>query len=164
MSECLKNKFNWRNKICVYYLNKNNKDVEYITFQNAITEVPELICKSKDYYYDQLVTILTDPKTNCKIHWFQLINMPTPKLKTFYNGKKVPLIPPLLINDKPESDVLRKTYHFNNFFASKCTPLKNDSVLPIFLNVTQKLDSLNLILQMIKYWIFLGLLSFWQGS
>ena len=50
-------------------------------------------------------------------------------LKTFYNEKKVPLTPPLVINNKLEPDFKRKADHFN-FFASKCTPLKNNSVLP----------------------------------
>ena len=48
-------------------------------------------------------------------------------LKTFCNGKKVPIIPPLLINDKLISDFEVKANHFNNFFASKCTPLDNSS-------------------------------------
>ena len=48
-------------------------------------------------------------------------------LKTFYNAKKVPIFPPLLINDKLISDFEVKANHFNNFFASKCTPLDNSS-------------------------------------
>ena len=82
----------------------------------------ELVCKSKDDYHKQLARKLTNPKTSSKTYWSIL--------KTFYNGKKVPLIPPLVINNKLESDFKRKADHFNNFFASKCTLLKNDSVLP----------------------------------
>ena len=48
-------------------------------------------------------------------------------LKTFYNGKKVPIISPLLINDKLISDFEVKANHFNNFFASQCTPLDDSS-------------------------------------
>ena len=47
---------------------------------------------------------------NMSIYW--------PILKTFYNGKKVPIFPPLLINDKLISDFEVKASHFNNFFAS----------------------------------------------
>ena len=50
-------------------------------------------------------------------------------MKIFYNGKKIPLILPLL-NDKLESDFGKKETHFNEFFASKCTPLNNRSTLP----------------------------------
>ena len=39
-------------------------------------------------------------------------------LKTFYNAKKVPIFPPLLINDKLISDFEVKASYFNNFFAS----------------------------------------------
>ena len=51
-------------------------------------------------------------------------------LKTFYNGKKIPIIPPLLIDDKFVTDIQMKANIFNKFFADKCTPLKNNSVLP----------------------------------
>ena len=51
-------------------------------------------------------------------------------MKTFYNGKKIPLIPPLLVNDKLESEFRKKANHFNEFFPSKCTPLNNGSTLP----------------------------------
>ena len=41
----------------------------------------------------------------------------------------MPIIPPLLINNKLESDFKTKANYFNSFFASKCTPLINNSVL-----------------------------------
>ena len=54
-------------------------------------------------------------------------------LKSFYNEKKVPLIPTQVISNKLEPDFKRKADYFNKFFASKCTPLKTDSVLPTLL-------------------------------
>ena len=39
-------------------------------------------------------------------------------LRSFYNDRKVPLIPPLLIDDKCVTDIQTKTNIFNNFFAS----------------------------------------------
>ena len=51
-------------------------------------------------------------------------------LKTFYNDKKILLIPPLLVADKFVNDTKTKADIFNNFFAEQCTPLKNDSKLP----------------------------------
>ena len=85
----------------------------------------ELVCTSKDDYRKQLARKLTNPKTSSKTY--------CSILKTFYNGKKVPLIPPVVINNKLEPDFKRKADHFNKFSASKCTPLKNDSVLPTLL-------------------------------
>ena len=65
-------------------------------------------------------------------------------MKTFYNGRKIPIIPPLLINDKLETDFKKKA-HFNVFFASKCTPLINNSVLPDSVDYvsTARLSSIN---------------------
>ena len=88
----------------------------------------ELVCKSKDYYHKHLARKLTNPKTSSKTYWSIL--------KTFYNGKKVPLILPLVINNKLEPDFKRKPDHFNKLFSSKCTLLKNDSVLHTLLGIT----------------------------
>ena len=104
---------------------EKNESVDYITLQNVIAEVSELVCKTKDDYYKQLARKLTNPKTSCKTYWSTL--------KAFYNGWKVPLIPLLVINNKLEADFKRKSDHFSNFFDSKCTPLKNDRVLATLL-------------------------------
>ena len=66
-------------------------------------------------------------------------------LKTFYNNKKIPQIPPLLEDDKFVTDMKTKADIFNKFFAEQCTPLKNDSKLPsnqIYLTQS-RLGSLN---------------------
>ena len=51
-------------------------------------------------------------------------------LKTFYNDKKIRLIPPLLVDHKFVNGTKTKADIFNNFFAEQYTPLKNDSKLP----------------------------------
>ena len=51
-------------------------------------------------------------------------------LKTFYDDKKIPLIPPPLIEKKFATDTRRKANILNKFFAEQCTPFKNGSVLP----------------------------------
>ena len=48
----------------------------------------------------------------------------------FYNSKKNPLIPPLLINDKFVTDIKTKANILNNLFLGQCTSLKNDSAFP----------------------------------
>ena len=55
-------------------------------------------------------------------------------MKRFFNGKKVPIFPPLLINNKLESDFKIKANHFDSFFASKCASLINNSTIPNSLN------------------------------
>ena len=115
MSEYLKNKTKWHSKICAEYLYET-ESVDYIKLQNVIATVSELVWKSKDDYNKQLARKLSKPKTSSITYW--------PILKTFYNGKKVPLIPPLITHNTLEPDFKRKADHIHNFFASKCTPLK----------------------------------------
>ena len=50
--------------------------------------------------------------------------------KTFYYGKKLPIISPLLINNKLISDSKVKANYFNGFFAFQCTPLNKNSKTP----------------------------------
>ena len=64
-----------------------------------------------------------DPHTSAKSYWSIL--------KTLYNGKKIPLIPPILIKNKLISNFKEKVNHFNIFFASQCTPVPNDSTVPL---------------------------------
>ena len=57
-------------------------------------------------------------QVNAKMYWSVL--------KTFFNGKKVPIIRLLLINNKV-SDFEVKANYFNGFSASQCTSLNNRS-------------------------------------
>ena len=81
-----------------------------------------ILLKQKDDYHCQLSDKLTDPKTSAKAYWSIL--------KTLYNGKKISLIPPILVNNKLISNFKEKANHFNAFFASQCTPVSNDNALP----------------------------------
>ena len=105
--------------------------------QQAISEVSDLIYEKKNDYYNALAKKLSDPKTSSKTYWSIL--------KTFYNTKKVPIIPPILIENKLETDSLKKANYFNKFFASKCTPLSNSSSLPssLDLETEARLTSIN---------------------
>ena len=82
------------------YLKHGKRNCDYIELQRSIEEVSEDISKSKEQYYDYLAKKLNNPKTSPKTYWAIM--------KTFHNGKKIPLIPPLLINDKLESDFEKK--------------------------------------------------------
>ena len=65
-------------------------------------------------------------------------------MKTFVNGSKIPLIPLLLVDNKLVTDFLDKTNLFNNFFAKQCTPISNDSTIPVSINFVtrERLSSL----------------------
>ena len=59
--------------------------------------------------------------------------------------KYIPLIPPLLVNNKIVSDFTEKANLFNDFFATQCTPLSNNSILPsaISFKTQSRLSSIN---------------------
>ena len=65
---------------------------------------------------------LNNPLLQAKTYWSIL--------KSFYNDRKVPLIPPLLIVDKFVTDIQTKINISNKFFADQCQPLNNASDLP----------------------------------
>ena len=50
--------------------------------------------------------------------------------KILVNGKKIPIIPPLLVNDNFITNFLEKANLFNEFFSKQCQPLQNNSTLP----------------------------------
>ena len=90
--------------------------------ESSIAELNYLISYTKDLYYENLTKKLNNPFLQAKTYWSIL--------KLFYNDRKVPLVPPLLIDDKFVTDIQTKTSIFNNFFADQCQPLNNASDLP----------------------------------
>ena len=73
-------------------------------------EISNLITKSKEKYYQRINAKLNDPSLNDKTYWSIL--------KTFYNGKKVPIIPPLF------------NKFVTDFQEKQCSPIPSSSVLP----------------------------------
>ena len=122
MTNYLKHKIHCKNSLYLKYLKHGKTNYNYIEHQRSIEEVSEDISKSKEHYYDCLAKKLNNPTTSPNTYWTIM--------KTFYNDKKNPLIPLLLINDKLECDFGEKANHFNKFFGSKCTPLNSGSTLP----------------------------------
>ena len=109
----------------------------FLKLQNAISEVSETIAERKDEYHFKLSRKLNNPKASAKTYWSIL--------KTFYNGRKIPLIPPLLINDQLISDFKVKANHFNAFFSMQCTPLVNGSQIPdaVSFETNERLSSID---------------------
>ena len=73
------------------------------------------------------------------MYWFLLI--------TFCSGKKVPIISPLLINNKLISDFELKADYFIDFFESQCMPLNNDSKIPETQSYVTSTSGLTLIFE-----------------
>ena len=122
MNETIKSKIKIKNKIFKQYIQNGRFASDFLFLESLITEINELISSTKTLYYENLAKKLNNPLLQAKTYWSIL--------KTFYNDKKIPLIPPLLIEGKFITDIQTKANIFNNFFAEQCTPLKNDSLLP----------------------------------
>ena len=122
MNEYIKGKIMDKKVACKSF-NRNNKSYDaYLKLQIVSTVLSEMILKRKEDYDRQLSDKLSDPKMSVKAYWAIL--------KTLYNGKKIPLIPPTLVNNKLISNSKEKANHFNASFASQCTPVSNDNALP----------------------------------
>ena len=106
---------NFYQQLKKYRLNLTNFDV-----MNELTsELSSIISQRKNEYYSRLAKKLNDPQANAKTYWSIL--------KTFFNGRKIPVLPPLLIDGKLVSDFKEKANKFNEFFNRQCTPLNNGS-------------------------------------
>ena len=100
MTEYIKTKIQQRDNIYRNYRrsSKNNQNFQYL--KSVIDDISNIICKRKSDYYNQLAQKLIDPTTRCKTFWSIL--------KTFVNGRKVPLIPPLNLGNKLVTDFKEK--------------------------------------------------------
>ena len=110
INDNIKNKIKWKNSMYKNYKRNSKKTEDYELFTKAVSEVSQLIEKSKNEYYYRLGTRLNDPSTSAKSYWTIFYN------KTFYNKRKIPLTPPLLVNNSFATDFKKKANLFNDFF------------------------------------------------
>ena len=86
---------------------KNDFD---IGIQNELSEdLTNAITNSRLAYYRRIASKLNDPNSAPKTCWSIL--------KSFVNGKKVPLIPPILVSEQFVTNFLEKVNLFNEFFT-----------------------------------------------
>ena len=92
---------------CLYknYHEKNSKSLDCEILQSEIENVASIISERKSDYYNKLTQKLINPSTSSKTYWSIL--------KTFFNGKKIPLIPPLNVGNKLVADIKEKARLFN---------------------------------------------------
>ena len=96
--------------------------MNHAILSNITLELSNAISFSKAKYHERLRIKLNYPKTAPKTYWSIL--------KTFVNGSNIPLIPPLLVNNKFVTDFLAKANLFNDFFRKQCRPITNESSFP----------------------------------
>ena len=105
------------NTYCSFVLNK------YITIDDKDPVWMNETKKLKINFYKQLGKKLNNSLLQGVNYWSIL--------KTFYNDIKVLSILPVLVGNNVITDIKNKPNNSNKFFADQCTPLQNDSVLPI---------------------------------
>ena len=105
-----------------YYRNPSEYNKE--TLLNQANEFTKLITEAKQNYIVKLSSKLDCPDTASKTYWL-IINR-------FLNKKKIPNIPPLLVNNKLVSSFHKKAELFNRHFVEQCTVVQNASTLPVF--------------------------------
>ena len=109
MNETIKNKMKVRNNLFKQYIQNGRFESDFILIERLGNELSDLISQTKALYYENLARKLNNPLLQAKTYWSIL--------KTIYNDKKVPLIPPLLIDDNFVTDIKIKANIFNKFFA-----------------------------------------------
>ena len=89
MNDDIKSKIKLKHKLyhCCLRHKRYNKD--FAKLEHLHNEIGTLISKSKKEYYQDINRKLNDPFTSSKTYWSIM--------KAFFNGKKVPVTPPLLM-------------------------------------------------------------------
>ena len=124
MTDVIKSKLKERSYLTktYYKYGKRKPDLEKLIVKAS--ECKEIILAAKDKYIIQMCDNLNDhitaPKTYLKI------------INRFLNNKRIPAIPPLLVNGEIISNFSEKASVFNKFFMFQCSSLQNSSSLPTF--------------------------------
>ena len=143
----IKSKIKLKHKLYHRYLRHKMNNEDFAKLKYLCNEIDNRISKSKKEHYQNINRKLNDLLTSSLTYW--------PLMKPFFNGKKVPVIPPLLwcvcafamVPPKGAfvTDFQEKANIFNLFFAKKCILVSNNSVLPSeFTNMTEeRIQSIN---------------------
>ena len=115
-----------KNRVYKEYVKNGRPEDLYYLLQNLASEIFSYISKCKNDYFISLAKKLGDPSRSIKTYWATV--------RTLRNGKKVPNAPPLLVYDELITEFEDKANIFNEYFASQCTTINNDSELPSTLN------------------------------
>ena len=66
-------------------------------------------------------------------------------MNNFLNNIKIPSVPPIFISGETITNIVEKANNFNEFFASQCTLLENDSKRPsLLMNTDKRLNTVSI--------------------
>ena len=145
LNDHIKRLINLKNEIFKKYLKDGRPDSVHENLQTITWDLTEAVSSSKNVYYERLANKLNDPNTSAKAYWSII--------KTLSNGKNVPVIPPILVNNKLVTNFKDKADIFNDFFSKQCQPIPNNSTIPSIqsFETSNRLSTVPLILIRRKY-------------
>ena len=124
MTDNIKKSLKERWKLTNFFYENGQRKIDHDKVLEKSEECTMQILEAKKNYILKMTKKLaysdTSPKT-----YRTILN------RLLYN-KKLPTIPPLLVDGKLVSGFCKKANIFTNFFASTCTPIDNTSCLPSF--------------------------------
>ena len=127
MTNGIRTAIEMKNNAYKEYIRSSMRHNYYVRLENLTNELSNLIRDTKTEYHSKLAAKLVNPSTSAKICWSIL--------KTFANGRKVPVIPPLLINNEFISNFKTEANYFSRFFNQQCTAISTDSSIPFSVNL-----------------------------
>ena len=119
INDDIKNKVKLTLNMYHRYLSHKRNSKDFAKLEDLRNEINNIISKFKKEYYQNINRKLSDLSTSRKTYWSIM--------KTFFNGKKVPAIPPLL---------------FNGAFVTDSQEKANNSVLPSEFMMDERLYSI----------------------
>ena len=108
MTNAIRAAIEMKNNAYKVYIRSGMMHNSYVRLENLTTELSDLIRDTKTEYHGKLAAELINPSTSVKTYWLIL--------KTLANGRKVPVILLLLINNEFISKIKTKANYFNRFF------------------------------------------------
>ena len=99
----------------MFWTERKNQDFD-IGINKLSEDLTNAITNLELTYYRGIASKLNDPNSAPKTYW--------PMLKSFVNGKKIPLIPPVLVKDQLVTNLLEKANLFNEFFTQQCNTIE----------------------------------------
>ena len=104
INEEIKCKIKSKNKPFQQNLENGRKITDFEIVDKEAAELSEMIQNRKERYFYDLSVKLNNPQTSPKTYWSII--------KSCYNGRKIPVIPPLSVNGKITTDFNKKSQSF----------------------------------------------------
>ena len=127
MTNGIRTAIEMKNNAYKEYIRSGMRHNYYVRIENLTTELSNLIRDIKTEYHSKLAAKLVNPSTSAKTYWSIL--------KTFANGRKVPVMPPLLTDNEFISNFKTKANYFIRFFNQQGTAISTDSSIPSSVNL-----------------------------